>query len=66
MHFVRRDFNGTAAIGKAIGHVHLLELGDNRAAVLIGQIAEQRAVVRLFCPQYQRHDDRDGGGAGHH
>ncbi len=40
MHFVGGHFNRAAAIGKAIGDIHLCQLRDDRAAVLIGKVAK--------------------------
>ncbi len=40
MHFVGGHFNRAAAIGKAIGDIHLGQLRDDRAAVLIGKVAK--------------------------
>ena len=40
------------------GHVHLVERGDDGAAVAVGEIGEQDAVVRLLAP----HPDRDHHG----
>lgn len=50
MHFVGGHFNRAAAIGKAVRDVHLGQLRDNRAAILIGKVAEQCAVVGGFGP----------------
>ena len=38
---------------KTVGNVHLRQLGDDCATILIGKIAEQRAVVGGFGPQDQ-------------
>ena len=65
MDFIRGNFDGAASLGETIGHVHLRQLGDDGAPVLIGEVAEQRAVIWRFGPQYHRHDDRDGSRARH-
>ena len=35
----------------AVGHVHLRQLGDDRAAVLVGQVGVEHLVVALAAPQ---------------
>ncbi|MNH35546.1 hypothetical protein D3C79_962400 [compost metagenome] len=50
MNFIGRDFQRATVVREAVGDVHLGKLGDDGAAILIGEIAEQRAIVRLFRP----------------
>ncbi len=66
MHFVSGHFQRAAVIGETIGDVHLGQLGHDGPPVLIGQVAEQRAIVRGFGPQHHCHENSHRGGTGHH
>lgn len=61
IHLVRRDHDGAARL-IAVGHIHLRQLGDDGAAVLVRQAGEQRAVVSLAGHHGHRHDDGQQGG----
>ena len=65
MHLICRNLQRAAVIGKAIGDVHLGQLGDDGAAILIGKVAVERPVVRAFRPQNHRYKDRNCGSACH-
>jgi hypothetical protein len=54
---VGRDHDRGAARGELVGHLHRGQLGDDRAAFLVGQVGEQHAVVALRAPQADRDDD---------
>ena len=59
VHAIRRHHDRAAALGMAIGHVHLRKLGNDGTTVLVGQIGEQDAVV-LLTPHHH-----GGDGSGH-
>ena len=61
MHFIGRHFNRTASFGEAVRDVHLGQLRDNGPAILIGKVAEQRAIIWRFRPQNHSNDDGNGG-----
>ena len=50
MHFFGWDQQRRAVFGKAVGDVHLRQLGDDGAAVAIVNVAVQHAVVWTFHP----------------
>ena len=53
--------DGRAAVGMAVRDVHLRQLGDDRAAILVRQIGVEHLVVAVLVPQRQRqHDARQG------
>ena len=54
--------DGRAAVGMLVGHVHLRQLGDDRAAVLVGQVGVQHFVVALAAPHRHREHHADEGG----
>jgi len=59
VHPVRRHHDGAATFGVAVGDVHLRELRDDSAAILVRQVGKQDAVV-LLAPEQDR-----GHGRGH-
>ena len=53
----RRNEDRRAAFGHAVGHVHLRQLGDDGAAVLVGQVGVEHLVVAVRVPRRHREDD---------
>ena len=63
VHAVGRDEDGTAAFRVAVRHVHLRQLGDDGATILVAQIGEQHLVVRLAVEHGRRpHGDNQQHG----
>ncbi len=61
VHLVGRHHHGAAAFGVLVGDVHLRELRDHCAAVLVAQVGVEHAPVRLAA----EHDGGDGDGDQH-
>ncbi len=57
-----RDQDRVAAVGMAVRNVHLRQLGDDGAAILLAQVGIQHFVVALLAPQRERDDDRHQAG----
>src|SRR3989344_94959 len=62
VHLVGRHQDGGAAVGVLVGHLHLLQLGQDRAAILVRQVGVEHAVVALATPQRHGHQDGDQHG----
>ena len=63
VHLVRGHQDCAAAVGMSVGHVHLRELGDDGAAVLVGQVGVEHLVVAaLAAVERQREQDRGDRG----
>ena len=58
----RGNEDGRAAFRHAIGHVHLRQLGDDGAAVLVGEVGVEHLVVAVRVPGRHREDDAGQGG----
>ena len=61
-HLRRRDHDRAAALLHLVGHVHRRELGDDGAAVLVGQVGVEHLVVALAGVHRQRQADADQRG----
>ncbi len=59
VHLVGRHQDRRAAIGMPVGYVHLRQLREDRAAVLVGQVGVQHLVVALRRPGGHRERDAD-------
>ena len=66
VNFAAGDEDGAAALAETVGHVHLFEGGDDRAAVAFGNVREQNAVIRLLEPGAASHQQRNDTGNGDH
>jgi len=66
MDFFTGHQDGAAALGELVGNVELFEGGDDGAAILFRQVAEQHLVVGLAAPQDGAHDEGGDGGDRHH
>lgn len=68
VHLGLRHQNGVAVGRHAVGHVLLLQRGDDLAAVALVEVGEQHRVVGGAVPQqhpgHERDRERDGRGAG--
>jgi hypothetical protein len=56
VHLRRGHQDRRAAFGHAVGHVHLRQLGDDGAAVLVGQVGVENLVVAVRAPRRHRVD----------
>jgi hypothetical protein len=65
-HLVGWHQDGAAAFAVLVGHVHLRQLGQYRAPILVGQAAEQDAVITLAAAAQRQGDGHGRKGCGAH